>query len=313
MRWMTVALAAALAAGAPAAQSGAAAQPTAAAKLTAAQIIAKNVAARGGLEAWRKTQTMIWVGQLQSGTAPVPSMPFVLEQKRPNKTRFEINGAGQRTMRVFDGVHGWKVRAKRGDGPDVTPFSPPELKFASDAQAIDGPLIDYAARGSSVTLEGAEKIEGRKAYRFTVKLASGEHQDVWVDAKTFLDIRVDRQTVTATGAVGMVPVYYRNYKTFDGLEIPTTIEIGTGSGSVPDKMQIERIVVNPPLDDRVFEKPGTQHRRNAGLNTLPNPALRNRVISGLPAAPPTAPPALSSPPDATLPPAAAGEPASATQ
>jgi hypothetical protein len=272
---------AALAAGA--AVSSAAAAKSPAAELTAAQIAAKNVAARGGLEAWRKTDTMIWVGQLQSARAPVPNMPFLLEQKRPNKTRFEINGAGQRTMRVFDGVRGWKVQARREGGPDVTPYTLSELKFASAAQAIDGPLIDYQAKGSTVTLAGTEIIDGRKAYRLEVTLASGEREQVWVDAQNFLDIRVDRPSYAASGTAGMVPVYYRNYKPFEGLQIPTTVEIGAGTGSEPDRMQIERVVINAPLDDRTFEKPGATRRRNSSvMNTLPNRAAPSRVIPGLP-------------------------------
>ena len=254
-----------------------------AAKLTAAQIVAKNVAARGGLEAWRKTETMIWVGQLQSARAPVPNMPFVLEQKRPNKTRFEINGVGQRTMRVFDGVRGWKVQARREREAVRTsnPIRCRSFKFASAAQAIDGPLIDYQAKGGAVTLEGTEMIEGRKAYHLDVTVASGEHQEVWVDAQNFLDIRMDRPSYAGSGTAGMVPVYYRNYKPFEGLQIPTTIEIGSGTGTEPDRMQIERVVINAPLDDRTFERPG-EHRRNAGvMNSLPNRATPRRVIPGL--------------------------------
>ncbi len=37
-------------------------EPDIAPGLTAAQIVEKNVAARGGLDAWRKIQTMAWVG-----------------------------------------------------------------------------------------------------------------------------------------------------------------------------------------------------------------------------------------------------------
>jgi hypothetical protein len=259
-----------------------------AAPLTAAQIAAKNVAARGGLEAWRKTETMIWVGQLQSARAPVPNMPFVLEQKRPNKTRFEINGAGQRTMRVFDGVRGWKVQARREGGPDVKPYTTPELKFASAAQAIDGPLIDYQARGGVVTLEGTEMIEGRKAYHLDVTTAAGERQEVWVDAQSFLDIRLDRPSYAGTGGAAMVPVYYRNYKPFEGLQIPTTVEIGGGTGTEPDRMQIERVVINAPLDDRTFERPGERRRNPSVMNSLPNRATPRRVIPGLTVTPPQA-------------------------
>ena len=78
-------------------------------ELTADEIVARNAQARGGVEAWRHLQTMIWTGQLESDSAPMPTMAFALEQKRPNKTRFEITGSGSRTMRIYDGAHGYRV------------------------------------------------------------------------------------------------------------------------------------------------------------------------------------------------------------
>src|SRR2546427_3482566 len=85
-----------------------------AAKLSAAEIVAKNVAARGGLDAWRKVETMVWIGHIQSTRAPSPSMQFRLEQKRPSKTRLEISALNEKSMRVFDGVQGWKLRPGHG-------------------------------------------------------------------------------------------------------------------------------------------------------------------------------------------------------
>lgn len=228
---------------------------------TASQIVAKNVEARGGLEAWRKVQTMVWAGHLERANTPGPSVAFVLEQKRPNKTRFEIKAMDKRTLRVFDGSHGWKARQAPGGGLDLAPYTIPELKYAREAQTIDGPLIDYADKRSTVTLQGVEQIEGRKAYRLAVQFASGEHQDVWIDAQSFLDIRIDRMSFGPGGA-SMVPVYYRNFKSFDGLQIPMTIEIGVGRAGTPDKMQIERVTLNPPLEDRLFAKPGQEQRRD---------------------------------------------------
>lgn len=80
--------------------AGASASPP---KLTAGQIVDRNVAARGGLDAWRKIQTMVWIGHLESEHAPLPSMGFVLEQKRPDMTRFQLIAMNERTVRVFDG------------------------------------------------------------------------------------------------------------------------------------------------------------------------------------------------------------------
>jgi hypothetical protein len=258
MRYIAVALLTAwLAAGAAAKESAPAA------KLSAAQIVDRNVNARGGLEAWRKIQSMVWVGRMESADAPVPSMPFVLQQQRPNKTRFELTAQSQTSLRIFDGAQGWKMHGSRDGHPGIQPFTAQELQFAQEGQGIDGPLIDYQAKGIAIALEGVEQVEGRDAYRLSVRLPSGTLHHVWVDAKTFLDVKYDRISYNAAGVPGPVSVFYRSYQAVEGLQIPSVLEIGVGSGKVPDRMTIERIALNPPLDERTFARPGTPRQRSA--------------------------------------------------
>jgi len=224
--------------------------------LTAAQIVEKNTAARGGLEAWRKIDSMVWSGHIERGSSSSQNIPFVMELKRPNKTRFEIKAMSQSATRVYDGAHGWKQSPSAATGvPEVQPYTAEELKFARDAQGFDGPLLDSEAKGIAVSLAGTEQVEGRKAYRLNVRLPSGTTQHVWVDAETFLDVKYDRMTRNAAGMTGQVSVMYRDYRTFEGLQIPVTIETGVGSAKATDKMVIEKISLNPRLDDRMFAKP----------------------------------------------------------
>jgi hypothetical protein len=234
-----------------------------AAKLSAAEIVAKNVAARGGFDAWRKVETMVWIGHIESLHAPVPSLPFTLEQKRPNKTRLQINTAGEKSVRAFDGAHGWKMHGPRGP-PEVQPFKPQELKFAQAGHGIDGPLIDSRTNGHPVTLEGLDEIGGRKAYHLSVRPAKGGNEDVWVDAETWLDIRYDRMADVPAGAPRRVSATYGDYRTVEGLRIPFLIETGGGQGATPDRMQIERVALNAPLDDSTFENPAGPRPRNRG-------------------------------------------------
>jgi hypothetical protein len=233
-----------------------------AAKLSAPEIAAKNAAARGGLDAWRKVDTMVWTGHIESAHAPTPSMQFRLEQKRPNKTRLRIDALGEKTVRVFDGVQGWRVREARGGRPDVQHYGPQELKFAQSAHVIDGPLIDYAAKGNSLTLEGVDEIGEHKAYHLGVHLAKGGNEDVWVDTGTFLDLRYDRVAEGPAGAQRRVSAMYDDYRRVEGLQIPFLIQTGGGQGTTPDKMQIETVSLNAPLDDSNFENPTAPHPRN---------------------------------------------------
>ena len=227
-------------------------------KLTAGDVVSKNVAARGGLEAWRKVETMVWTGHIASPNSPAPSLPFELDQKRPNKTRLEVDVMGDKALRVFDGARGWKVPQSRGR-MDVKPYSPQELKYAQAGHGLAGPLIDSAARGAPVTLAGLDELGDRKAYHLRV----GD-DDVWVDAETFLDLRYDRMADAGGASQRRVTAMYADYRTVDGLLIPFRIETGG------DKMQIERVVLNAPLFDWMFENPAAPHVHNRGRPAMAN-------------------------------------------
>lgn len=263
-------------------------EPAVTSELTAAQVVEKNVAARGGLEAWRKIQAMVLVGHIESSNGAAPSLPFVLEQKRPNKTRFEIKAQNKAAVRLYDGTHGWKLRPGRTGKPDLTPYTAEELSFARDGQVIDGPLMDYEAKGVAVALDGMDEVEGNKAYRLSVRLPSGAIHHVWIDARTFLDIKYDRESRNAFGQPGRVSVFYRNYKTIEGLQIPLMIESGAGTATATDKMVIDKVSLNPPLEDRRFAKPSVPGQRNVvAVSSEPSQVARRAVR------PPQMPPGLS--------------------
>ncbi len=250
MRWLVM-----LALTAFASTSDAATDPPAAPGLSADQIVSRNIAARGGLDAWQKIQSMTWAGHIEQGNTPASSLPFILEQKRPNRTRFEIRAQNRTFARLYDGNHGWKLHPGRNGSPELKPYSDDELRFAREGQGIDGPLMDHQSRGIVVALDGSDEVEGRKAYRLNVTLPSGASHHVWIDAQSFLDLKEDRKSNNAFGQSGTVSVLYRDYRTVDGLQLPFVIESGAGSGKPTDRMVIDKIQLNPPLDDALFARP----------------------------------------------------------
>jgi len=264
--------------------------PVAVPKLSAAAIVDKNVAARGGLQAWRSVQTMTLTGKLGAGgnqraTLSIPvagvhktqeadlpqrraeevQLPFVMELKRPSKVRFELQFKGQTAVQVFDGSQGWKVRPFLNRN-DVEPFSPEEMKTASAQGELDGPLIDYAAKGTQIESDGTEKVEGRDTYKLKLTLRSGDVTHVWVDSQTFLEAKVQGRPRRLDGTYHPVEVYYRDYRPVNGLQIPFVLEtrvlpvaktaMGLRDTPVPpEKIIIDKVTVNPKLDDSQFAKP----------------------------------------------------------
>lgn len=230
--------------------------------LDVAQILERNAVARGGLEAWRKVQTMVWGGHVERGNGAGGGLPFMLYQKRPNLTRFEIQSDQEKALRVFDGEQGWKLRPSPGSRPEAKPYDDEELRAARDAPVIDGPLLYGKERGLDIALEGKEEVEGRATYRLRVRLPSGSMERVWVDAETFLETRYERPVRDAGGRVGTAFVNLRNYKVYDGLQMPFVIETGApGGGAVASRLVIDRIAVDVPLSDGIFARPGMRTAR----------------------------------------------------
>jgi hypothetical protein len=155
---------------------------------------------------------------------------------------------------VYDGEHGWKVRPFL-NRHEVEDFRPEELKAAAQQADIDGPLMGYAARGATATMAGVEKVDGAPAYKITLTYKDKRVQNVWVDAKSFLEVRMDGTPRVLDGHSHPVFIYLRDYKTVSGLTMPMRYETTVQGTKSSESIIIEKVDVNPAVPDSKFAKP----------------------------------------------------------
>ncbi len=222
--------------------------------MTAAQIVERNVAARGGLTAWRAVNTLAMEGTLDAGGKPAVELPFTMKMKRGHKSRLEIQFHEQTAVQVFDGTQGWKVRPFL-NREEVEPYTADQAKAAAHTDELDGPLVDYAKKGTKVELAGTETVEDNATYRLKLTLKSGDQRYVWIDGKTFLESKIDGEPRRMDGKTRRVAVYYRAFKTENGLTMPRTLETVVDGIKQTRMMKITRIAVNEPMADSLFQKP----------------------------------------------------------
>jgi outer membrane lipoprotein-sorting protein len=253
--------------------------------VSAAQIVEKHVAARGGQQAWHSLQTLSVTGKMDAGAgdsavrseriarlgtgatvkhaSPAASkentikqvqLPFALEMKRPHKSRLEIQFAGNTAVQVFDGTNGWKVRPFLNRN-DVEPFTADELKSEVDRADLEGPLVDYAAKGTKVEVVGVEPVDGNDAYKLKLTTKGGKVQNIWIDTHSFLDVKVQGTPRRFDGRMRDVFVYQRDFKSVGGLSIPHEYETAVDGVPGTHKMVFESVKVNSSLDDARFTKP----------------------------------------------------------
>lgn len=253
------------------------------ANLTAAEIVDRNIQARGGLQNWRAVQSMVMSGMMEAGGNNRPVLPtatrrslrevppprpaeqmnllFVMKLKRPRMSRLEIEFKGQTAVQIFDGANGYKLRPFL-NRREVEPYTAEEMKAVATQSELDGPLMDYAAKGTRVELAGTEKVEDRDTFKLKLILRNGEVVHVWIDAETFLETKISGVPRRLDGIYHPVEIYYRDYRSQGKIKIPYLLETkvlnvlsSPGSktpGSLTEKIVLEKVEINSTLDNSVF-------------------------------------------------------------
>ena len=108
------------------------------------EIIAKNLAARGGKDQILAKKSARMTGKMASGAGQ--EFPFILQWKRPNKMRMEFTFQGMTGIQAYDGTTGWMVMPFMGK-KDPEAMSADDLKDVEDQADFDGELVDYAGEG----------------------------------------------------------------------------------------------------------------------------------------------------------------------
>jgi outer membrane lipoprotein-sorting protein len=224
------------------------------ATLSAAQIVDKNIAARGGLRAWHSVQTMTMEGTLDAGGKVNHALPFVMKLKRSHKSRLEITFKDQTSVQVYDGAQGWKVRLFLNRN-EVEPFTKAEANSAEATDDLDGPLVDYIAKGTKITLVGNEPVEGHPAYKLKLTPRNGAQRNLWIDAGSFLELKADGAPRVLDGKRHAVAIYYRDYKSEHGLVVPHVLETAVQGVKATYKIQISQVAVDEAISDALFQKP----------------------------------------------------------
>jgi hypothetical protein len=217
---------------------------------TVDEVIAQATEARGGLEKMKAVQSLRMTGRMTMG--PGLEAPITIEMKRPRNARMEFTIQGMTGVQAFDGQQAWGISPMGSQKPGPLP---PEMAKDLDNQAdIDGPLVDYEAKGHQVELVGKEKVEGSDAWKLKVTLKSGDVQYLYLDADSHLEIRSESKR-TIRGSEMEIETTIGDYKEVGGLLWPHSIQSGAKGRPEKQSFAFESIVVNAAIDDARFKMP----------------------------------------------------------
>ncbi|HSY65523.1 MAG TPA: hypothetical protein VK829_13055 [Terriglobales bacterium] len=89
---------------------------------------------------------------------------------------------------------------------------------------LDGALVDYPTEGTQIELVGTAKVEERDASKLKLTKKNGDSAYLWIDAETFLETKIEGQPRRLDGTDHPVEIYFRDYRSVDGLQVPFLLE-----------------------------------------------------------------------------------------
>src|SRR6266536_4803207 len=223
---------------------------------TVDELIAKNIEAKGGATALNNLQTLRATGKLLVPIQGQIELGYVQIKKRPDEVRTEASLQGMTQIQAYDGKEGWKVSPFFGR-KDPERMSADDVKALIEDSEIDGALVDWTAKGSSVEYLGTEDVDGTPAHKLKVVRKNGDVSFVFLDPDHFLEIRVLTQRMRH-GAHEEVETDLGDYEKAGGVFVPTSID--SGRKGAPDKQRIiiDKVEANVPVDDSIFHFPASK-------------------------------------------------------
>jgi len=263
--------------------------------MTVDEIVARNVDARGGEAKLRAIRSLRLTGKARFGDGDTIEAAFATEDERPGRVRTEITFQGLTGVDAYDGHDAWRTQPWEGRR-DPFRLSADETKPLAHDADLDGPLVDWRAKGHRVEYLGTEAIDGTHAQKLRVTLADGDVEVHYLDPDSFLEIRVDT-THHVRGVEEVNETDLGDYEQVAGVWIPFSIASGRKGGPKTSHIQIEHAEANVAIDDAVFHFPAAGTRVVRTIFAAPNapapiasapatkstgaPVVDSGVISGL--------------------------------
>lgn len=217
---------------------------------TVDEIIARNIQARGGLEKLKALKSLRVAAKFSQGSFRAG---YAQLNKRDNKVREELLVQGMAQVQAYDGAAAWQINPFGGRRD-------PELMSHDDSKAlaldadIEGPLVDYKQKGHTAELVGHDSFEGTDCYKIKLTLKNGDLRYYYLDADSYLELKYETQS-TIRGAVQFTETLLGDYEQIGGIYFPFSVESGEKGSDDRNRVTIEKIELNVPIDDAQFAVP----------------------------------------------------------
>jgi hypothetical protein len=216
----------------------------------AEDLVSRNLSAKGGAARLKSLPGLRIMARVMLPTAGIEFPATIITSKRPTRFYQESTIRGQKVIAGFDGEKGWIVNPLMG-GLAPQEMQGSRLEMLKRQLDLEGPLVDYQAKGTTVEVVGHDALEGKPVTKLKVTPKDGLVEFFYVDDETGLEAKTIKQIKDGDG-ITTLETRYSNYASVDGVMVPHIVE-QKAAGQIL-QFTIEKIEIAAP-DDTLFKMP----------------------------------------------------------
>lgn len=198
-----------------------------------------------GIENLDKISTIKMEGKMsQMGV----EIPMSITVKKPDKVRVQISYNGLDIITMYDGVKGYMINPMMGSS-DPVELPADQLGSVQNYNMFKDNVMDSFKEGK-ITLDGEGDVNGKPAYKLTLKDDQGGSTQVFIDKESNLIVK----TVTTVNQMGQemeVESYVKEYMDVNGIKF-TKVITQTVNGMEMGGITFDKVEVDQPVDDALF-------------------------------------------------------------
>lgn len=215
-------------------------------------LIARHIAARGGMAALSAIKTLKMTGTMRPGGFDV-QLAFDETIARPGSVRINATLQNLTVVQAWDGSKGWQIQPFQGR-KDAEDLSTDDTKSLQEEADFEGPLIGAAAKGARIDNLGTVDIDDAPAYALRATLRNGDQLTYYLDPVAMLTVRVETRQLVR-GAEQITDTDYGDYEKVNGVYFPFEVASGPKGSTQQQRVTYDTVVANSPVAASLFARP----------------------------------------------------------
>ena len=218
---------------------------------SANDIVNKYIDAMGGKAKLEQLNSVYEEISTSAMGQEIPGKVWIVNNKG---MRTEMSVMNQKIVTVMTKDTGWMVNPLMGNS-DPQPLPIDQVKESASKLDLRGQLLDYAAKGYTLTLLGKEAVAGKDNFKLKL-VKGGQAFTFFIDASTYLITKVAADAKISGQDINTEVEFSDYKKTAEGYTFPNTTTIHMNAGAAMEvKSVITKVTVNPTVDPQLFLKP----------------------------------------------------------